>query len=266
MEDMRIGAALRRVRIRAGLRQIDVARRAGISQTSISEHERGHIGGATLDALRRHAAALDVRLDLVPRWRGPDLERLLNNAHSQLHESVARFFSGLAGWVHVPEVSFSIYGERGVIDVLAFHAATGTVVVIELKTDIVDVQELLGTIDRKVRLAWAIARERGWAVTQVAAWVVVADSHTNRRRVAEHRALVRSAFPRDGRTMAGWLRSPDASIAALSFWPDTAGGNARPRRTTVRRVRKPVTGPKRQSPSTIRSQPPHLRPPELHTT
>lgn len=246
MEDGRLAAALRRVRVRAGLRQVDVARRAGISQTSVSEHERGHLGRTSLDTLRRHAAALDIRLDLVPRWRGPDLDRLLNAAHSQLHESLARFFVGLSGWTHVPEVSFSIYGERGVIDILAFHAATKTVLVIELKTDIVDVQELIGTLDRKARLAWVIARERGWAVSRVAVWVVVAESHTNRRRVAEHRAVLHSAFPKDGRSVAGWLRSPREPLAALSFWPNNAGGTARTSRVTVRRVRRPSsdrTGP-----------------------
>lgn len=35
----------------------------------------------------------------------------------------------------MPEVSFSIYGQRGVIDILAWHAATRSLLVIELKTE-----------------------------------------------------------------------------------------------------------------------------------
>jgi hypothetical protein len=62
----------------------------------------------------------------------------------------------------VPEVSFSIFGERGVIDVLAWHAATRTILVIELKTVIADVNELIGNVDRKRRLAPRVAAERGW--------------------------------------------------------------------------------------------------------
>ena len=43
-----------------------------------------------------------------------------------------------------PEVSFSIYGERGVIDILAWHPGRRALLIIELKTDIVDVNELVG--------------------------------------------------------------------------------------------------------------------------
>ena len=38
-----------------------------------------------------------------------------------MHEIVARYFLGLPAWIVEPEVSFSIYGERGVIDILAWH-------------------------------------------------------------------------------------------------------------------------------------------------
>ena len=51
-------------------------------------------------------------------------------------------------------------GERGVIDILAWHAATRTLLVIELKTEIVDINELMGTVDRKRRLAATVAREQ----------------------------------------------------------------------------------------------------------
>ena len=59
-------------------------------------------------------------------------------------------------------MSFSIGRERGVIDSLAVHAASRASLVIELKTEIVDVNELIATFDRKARLAQRIATERGW--------------------------------------------------------------------------------------------------------
>lgn len=49
----------------------------------------------------------------------------------------------------MPEVSFSIYGERGVIDLLAWHGPSRTLLVIELKTEVVDAAEMLGVLDRK---------------------------------------------------------------------------------------------------------------------
>lgn len=116
---MRIGAALRAVRVRRRWRQSDVAARAGVSRATVSLAERGHLGRMPLDTIRRMAQVLDVRLDLVARWRGGELHRLLHARHSALHESVAVYLASLAEWQFLPEVSFAIYGERGVIDILA---------------------------------------------------------------------------------------------------------------------------------------------------
>jgi len=69
--------------------------------------------------MRRIAGVLGMGLELTPRWRGADIERMLHAAHNALHETIARQFQALSEWVAVPEVSFSIYGERGIIDVAA---------------------------------------------------------------------------------------------------------------------------------------------------
>ncbi len=235
---MRVAAAFRAVRIRRGLRQSDVAERAGVHRSTVSRVERGHFGSLSLDAVRRIAAALDVRVELLPRWRGSDLDRLLNSAHSALHESVARFFAGLIGWDILPEVSFSIYGERGVIDILAWHAASRSLLVIELKTAIVDVQDLVGMFGRKMRLAARVARERGWEPLTVSGWVMVAGSRTNRRRVAEHATMLRSAFGTDRKTLRGWLLRPAGSVSGLTFWTHAHPGHASRASGTVRRVRR----------------------------
>ena len=164
---------------------------------------------------------------------------MINVRHSALHESLARSFLALPDWVLAPEVSFSIRGERGVIDIFAWHAATRTLLVIELKTEIVDVNDLMGKVDRKRQLAVEIGRERGWHALTVAVWVIVADSKTNRRRVTAHGTTLRAAFPADGRSVAGWLREPRQPIARLSFWPDARDTGTRQDLATVKRVRVP---------------------------
>ena len=85
-----------------------------------------------------------MRVELVARWRGGDLDRMVNARHAALHEAVALLFARHSGWTTAPEVSFSIYGERGAIDVLAWHAARRALLVVELKSEIVDVQGMLG--------------------------------------------------------------------------------------------------------------------------
>jgi transcriptional regulator with XRE-family HTH domain len=214
-----VGARFRAVRVRRGWRQLDVARRVGLNASTISRIERGHLERIPLGTLLRVARALDIQVSLTTRSRGADLDRLVSGRHSGLHESVARWFAQeLPEWTLEPEVSFSIYGERGVIDILAWHPGRRALVVIELKTDIVDVNELIGAMDRRRRLARAIAEERGWDPLTISTWVIVAAGRTNRARLAAHRALLRNAFPVDGRSIAGWLRRPDRRVAALSLW------------------------------------------------
>jgi hypothetical protein len=207
MDDQRVGAAFRSIRIRRRLRRI----------------ERGHLDEVSLGTIRAIGKALDIRIDLTPRWRAGDLDRLLNARHSRLHELVAQHMAELPGWVMRPEVSFAVYGERGVIDILAWHPRRRMLLVIELKTDIVDVNDLVGSIDRKRRHAIRIATDLGWIPrgdppAQVATWVIVADSATNRRRVRVHQSMLRAAFPSDGRSIRSWLRRPIEPINALSFW------------------------------------------------
>ena len=242
MDDIRFGSVVRRLRIRAGLRQRDLAAICGVSTSTISRIERGHLASASVATLRRVAAALEIRLDLVPRWRGGDLDRLLNSRHSALHEAVARDLAHRAGWVFRPEVSFAIWGERGVVDIMAFHPERQALLVIELKTEVVDMNELVGTLDRKARLAIEIAATVGWSVprgTTVSAWVIVAPGRTNRRRVHAHKAMLRAAFPLDGRSVAGWLARPDRAVRGLSFWPDSHARTPGSGPTAVRRVQAP---------------------------
>jgi transcriptional regulator with XRE-family HTH domain len=231
MDDQRLRAAIRAVRIRRGLRQQDLADASGVSRATVSLVERGHWQRLSIETVRRLASAVDVRVEVVARWRAGDLDRLLSRRHSMLAERVASLIVAHAGWVAVPEVSFAVYGERGFIDQLAWHAGTGNLLVIELKTEFVDINEALGTLDRKVRLARTIAAERGWRPMSVSVWLVVSDTRTNRRHAAEHATLLGSRFALDGRQFRPFLREPCAATTGLAFMTDAnrgSTGQARP--------------------------------------
>jgi hypothetical protein len=107
----------------------------------------------------------------------------------------------------------------------------------------------MGTLDRKRRLAWAIAKDRQLDPVVVGTWVVVADSRTNRRTVAEHRAVLRAKLPTDGRGVARWLRRPAGRIDALSFLPGVQGMHLGVDPAPIRRVSKAQAGRKRLVPS-----------------
>ena len=241
MDDARFGSAVRAVRLKRGWRQRDLAERADISTSTISRIERGHPGTLSLDTIRAVSSALDIRVELTARWRAGDLDRLVNAKHSALHDLVAEMFHDeLPAWILAPEVSFAVYGERGVIDIVAWHPGRRALLIIELKTDISDVNELVGTFDRKRRLGRQVVQsERGWDPLTVSGWVIVAPGRTNRARIAAHGAMLRAAFPMDGRGIRSWLGDPVGSVSALSIWPGAATGG----RTLapVRRVRRPAS-------------------------
>ncbi len=234
MDGVRLGTTVRTVRIRRGWRQDDLAAATRVSRAQICRIEHGHLDSIRLGTLRGVCGALEIRVDLVPRWRGGDLDRMLSTRHAMLAESVVQALRrDSPDWQVVPEVSFAIWGERGVIDLLAWHPGRRALLVIELKTDLVDVGETLGTMDRKQRLADKVAAERGWDAASVSGWIILAAGRTNERRVAAFRSTLRAAYPTDARKMRAWLNDPIDSVAALSIWHETT---LRSRRTGCSRL------------------------------
>jgi transcriptional regulator with XRE-family HTH domain len=226
------------MRLKRGWRQSDLAARCDVSASLVSLIERGRLTTVSMRAFRRVTDALGVRAEISLVLPHGELDRVLNAGHAALHEAVAKYLDSVPGWVHAPEVSFSIYGERGVIDILAFHAPTRSLLVIELKTELVSLEDLLTTMDVRVRHATNIAKERGWVASSVSAWVVFAPSRTTRRRLAAHTSTLHSAFPADGRSVQGWLARPRGSLRAISFWTDSKVVAARRNAGAPRRVRK----------------------------
>jgi transcriptional regulator with XRE-family HTH domain len=235
MDDIRLGNTLRVLRIHKRLRQSDVARRAGTKRQVVGRIESGLAGHYALDTVRAVAGALGARLDVALRYQGAELDRLVGAAHVELHESFATYLGTLDGWVWLPEVTFSHYGERGVIDILAWHSETRSLLIIELKTELVDPQALVAVMHRRVRLGRHIAAQEGWAPLSVSAWVVVSDTSTERRRARRQRRLLKGAFPDDGKAARSWMQRPSGTVSALSFWSYGPSGGTR---QTIGRVRR----------------------------
>jgi transcriptional regulator with XRE-family HTH domain len=237
-----VARIFRAVRYRLRLRQADVASRARVSKATVWRIEHGRLEEVSLPVLLRVSAALEIRLEVIARWRGGELDRLLSSAHAAFAESVVALLAA-DGWLARPEVSFSSYGERGVVDLLAWHAATRTLLVIELKTEIVDVGELLGTFDRKRRLAPRIAADFEWRPAITGAAVLVVDTRTNRRRVAGHEQTFRAALADDTRAFRRWLAHPAGTLAALAFLTDPRHASLRQAPASPKRIRRPAVRP-----------------------
>lgn len=237
MDDRRIGRTILVLRQRRGWRQADLAARSGVSQSTVSMLERGRIDRFTLGTVRRVLAAFDASGDLSVNWGGHgELDRVLDADHARLMEAWAERHRA-AGWEVWVEASFSVYGERGRIDLLAFHRPSGTLEVAEGKTGIWDVQDVLGRLDAKVRLAASVAARRGWRPRRSVGALVIADGRTARRRVAAHRELF-AGYSLRGRSALAWLKDPVASAGGvLVFIPLPPTNHGGLRRAGQRRVR-----------------------------
>jgi transcriptional regulator with XRE-family HTH domain len=253
MRDEKNGRILRMLRIKKSWRQVDVAEAAGLSRTAISRHELGLLDDANVGAVRLHAAALGLRAELVLIGRGGDLAKMTDEEHAAIVEHTAAALTE-HGWLVDAETSFNHYGDRGRFDLLAFHPATGRLLVVEVKTELTDLQDLLGVLDVKERLAKRVAAEHGWAATSVSTLLAVAGTDLARKTVAAHPALFAS-FTIGRGASALWTTALDRPRRTLIWVPPSRAGRTdwragRKRVRPHRAAERPLTNPNDRSPST----------------
>ena len=229
MDPARLGADVRLLRRRKGWTQARLASEAHVQRWVISEIECGRGDRFPMRTVKPVIDALGGFLSVRVLFHGEALDRLRDAAHARLVEWLVGFLLAL-GWTVETEVTFNHFGERGSIDLLAYHPRLRAVLVIEVKTVVPDIGGLQMALDRKVRIAPELARARGWRVDSVSRLLVVAESSTARRRIAEHAATFAAAFPTRNEAVRRWLRRPDAAIRGLFFVSD-AGAVSRKRRS-----------------------------------
>jgi transcriptional regulator with XRE-family HTH domain len=245
------GRGVRALRLRRRLRQEDLARKAGVSRGVIARIEQGRGDKVTVETLDKVASALGARVACRLTWNGEALDRLLDADHAAIVEQVVRTLHA-DRWLIATEVSFSVYGERGSIDILAFHEAERAVLVVEVKSVVPDVQATLVTLDRKQRLAIQIARERGWDAIAVARLLVIRENRTARRRVEDHAATFATTFPARVAEIRRWLAQPDARSPLAGLW--FLSGESQPvAKHRVRRPTEPATRGRALNPGQVTS-------------
>jgi hypothetical protein len=183
-------------------------------------------------------AALDAGCTLAPWWRSGQLDRLLDEAHAALTAGAAGAMRR-AGWDVEIEVTFSIFGERGSIDVVGTKAVSRRALMVEVKPTLTSTEELNRTADKKARLLPQIIAERhGWRPTSIGKLLVVGNASANRRRVARA-AVLDIAFPIRGDEATSWLRLDTGGGSALMFVSPSTGRAGIHQTTTRQRVRRP---------------------------
>ena len=227
MDDRRVGLVIRALRRRRGWRQVDLASKARVSQSLISLLERGHLDTITHGTLRRILGKLDARCEIDVRWRGGHLDRMLDEGHARLIDATIAFLAQM-GWLWAVEVTYAIFGEYGSIDVLAFHVQTGSLLVIEVKTELTSIEETLRRHGAKVRLGPQIARDQQkWRARSTSRLLIMPESTSTRDQIARHARILDSALPAENVAVRQWLKAPSGTLGGRLFFRITSPGGGK---------------------------------------
>jgi hypothetical protein len=232
---------------------MDVAIAAGTSRQSVSLIEQGRladVGGATA---RRIAAAVGLDLVFAVRGRGASIDRLLDEEHSALVDAVVRLLEA-AGWLVVVEYSFNHFGDRGSVDVLGWHAAASALLILEVKSELTDLQATCRSIDTKRRIVpGLVSRERGWRARNLGVVIVLPDTRGQRKAVDRRASIFAAGFPWRTVEVKRWIARPAGTMSGVWFLNSAIPTGAKRQsggQTRVRRHRPVPIGPK---PSVVRA-------------
>jgi transcriptional regulator with XRE-family HTH domain len=171
-----LGDDLREARLRAGLRQVDVALAVGTSDTRVGVIEAGKLTSVPLLDVARHAAAVGLRLHARFYPAGPPIRDAAQVA------LLDRFRGRLSGdWLIKLEAPLPIQGDQRAWDMLL--GAGRLTIGIEAVTRLRDVQAQV----RQAQLKRSDA-----AVGRLV--LLIAATHANRRALSAAEVLMRADF------------------------------------------------------------------------
>lgn len=190
-----IARAVFELRTSLGWTQAELGQRAGVSQPLVSAVESGRLGDLTFSTAVRLLDAMGARLTIAvdPPYLGARRFQL-DAAHARCIGHVARRLEAV-GWKVAREVEVGGDRSRGWIDVLAFHPATGLVLVIEVKTELHDLGQIERTLGWYEREAWAAARRQAWRPRRVVGTLLLLATEANDERIASNRDTLSTGFP-----------------------------------------------------------------------
>ena len=161
------GRVLRAVRLHRRWRQRDVAARSARQPVHRVPCRTGTAGPSS----RSEPTGPDrgrpgrLRSSWMPDGTTAIVDRLIDRAHASIVEHVVRELRDL-GWEVLVEFGFNHYGDRGSVDVLAWHPATRTLLIVEVKSLLTDLQATFTSLAPRCAIVPMLARrDLGWDVT-----------------------------------------------------------------------------------------------------
>jgi transcriptional regulator with XRE-family HTH domain len=214
-----VGTTIRDGRHRLGITQSELARRAGVSQATISRVERGLAAAIPLATAGRLMDGLEIRLEASAR---PPLVAGGPTEHDAIHVRVLTYAERrlrARGFETAREVPIGADRVRGWLDLLAWRPDDRVAILIEIKGDIHDVGAFERQISWYEREAWAATRRLGWRPARVVVGGLVLASEHNAAIVRAHGEALRRRFPTPAVGLESVLSgaTPGGPLRALAF-------------------------------------------------
>lgn len=212
-----VAAVVRDTRKAYGWTQHELARGAGVSQSTVSRIESEQLDGLRFGAVFNLLDALSIKTEFGLRPPFVDDHRRQHDlVHARCVAYVARRLAAL-GWRLELEVEVGRDRPRGWIDVLAFELRARALFVGEVKTDLPDLgaaQRQVATYEREARFA---AQRLGWQTERMAVAVLALATKALDDRITANRVLLREALPGRAPELDRWLLDPDSPAPARSL-------------------------------------------------
>jgi transcriptional regulator with XRE-family HTH domain len=240
----RLSRVHRQLRHRLRVTQRELSKSSGVGRNKTSELENGDFTRITLSEVDRTFAAMGAVVHIRVDWHGAGLDRLLDEGHAAMAAAVGRLLQK-HGWKVQFEVTFARHGDRGSIDVLAWHASSRTLLVIELKTELGSLEGTLRPLDAKTRHGPAVARQRfGWDAAASGKVLTLPEGRETRRAVSRHAGVLDEALPSRTVAVKRWLANPDGAVAGILFLATSQLVGLTRNPSAIRRVRSAKRRPK----------------------
>lgn len=204
-----IAIAVRAGRLRRRWSQRRLAEIARMNQATISRMEQGRGRHVALATVVRAFTALGVEVEL--RFIGPVAvgpSQVRDRRHARAVAYVVRRLAR-HGFELATEVEVGDGRWLGFIDILAFHPIHRWMLVVEVKSAIVDIGGSERQLAAYERDAWTAAHSRGWRPRAATAVLVVERSDATIATLRESREAFDRAFPLRASEIRRALDRPD---------------------------------------------------------
>jgi transcriptional regulator with XRE-family HTH domain len=192
-----------------GWSQRELARRLDTNQSAI---RRLQSGGRSMDVALATAALdlLGIRmiLDADPiglAGRAEQRDLVHARCSAYLHRHLTAW-----GWETKVEVEVGSGRYRGWIDLVAYRAADGGLLVIEVKTELRDAGQVLRTLAWYSRSIHDVAREAGWHPRSVVPALVALSTREMDVSLASNGGLLRVELPGGADALRSWIEDPSS--------------------------------------------------------